>query len=84
MLGLRDNWDSSVSCNIRALSACNHLVTKRDVVEFNAEPLLVLVMNFVRVKCCVEFILSQMLSNYGYYFLSLNDVDIGGVKFVAQ
>ena len=69
MLELRDNRDSSVSCTIRELSACNHLETKRDSVEFNAKSLLALIINIVIVKCCVEFILSQMVRKNDYLLL---------------
>ena len=51
MLGLRDNRDSSDSCDRRELSACNHLETKRDEVEFNVASMLMFVMNFAKVLC---------------------------------
>ena len=69
MLELRDNRDSSESCDSRELSACNHLETKRDGVEFKIASSFVFVMNFANGLCGVEFILSQMANKNAYLFL---------------
>ena len=68
MLELRDNRDSSESCDSRELSACNHLETKRDGVEFKIASSFVFVMNFANGLCGVEFILRQMATNNAYLF----------------
>lgn len=48
MPGLRDNLDSCSSCAFLALSACNHLATKRDVSALQDGVDLMLVMSLCR------------------------------------
>lgn len=56
MLGLRDNRVSSSSCKCLALSACNHLATKRDVSALQVGVGLMLVMRLCR-KSEVDLVL---------------------------